>query len=467
MLPLTVIICTYHREKAVGETLELLFGPKVQSTQSVDLRVLLIDQGRTLQRTNFPPDWNLRVIHQDNFGGAGGFTRGMIEAMEEGAGWILLMDDDATPDPASFPILADYIRKRAPDTRFALHGAMFSSEEPDTIYEAGASIKEPKNRNFDIVQRLRGYEPTKPLENDPKLQENMDIDYGAWWFFSLHTDSIREVGLPLPLFIRGDDREYGLRLKAAGIPTVPLPGLRIWHTAQGVRADAWPMFFDQRNKLITHALYHTGGRWALSTRMLYAGMRDILSARYDLAGTSIAGLAAYLEGPTALHASPDAALQRAREVGQPASASFEPDKTTPMSGKIERCRLYRIVLQFIALNGLLFPARKQAGLLVAETTSFDWLRTYRLPAYGLVSPKGDRRIYQRSRRVAARLLADLAVNVWRYNARFSRTRAEWRAAVPAMTDASFWRTHLAMPQSAGRAGGAKANFIRQESLALT
>jgi len=467
MLPLTVIICTYHREKAVGDTLALLFGPKVQSTRSVDLRVILVDQGHTLQRADFPADWNLRVVHQDNFGGAGGFTRGMIEAMEEGAGWILLMDDDATPDPASFPILADYILGRAPETRFALHGTMFSSEEPDTIYEAGATIKEPRDRNFDIIQRLRGYKPTTPIEKDPKLWENMDIDYGAWWFFCLHTDSIREVGLPLPLFIRGDDREYGLRLKAAGIPTVPLPGLRIWHTAQGVRADTWPMFFDQRNKLIAHALYQDKGCWALAARMTYAGMRDILSARYDLARTSIAGLAAFLDGPKALHASPDALLQRTREIAQPMITIAASANTTYMAGKVQRGRLLRIVMQFIAVNGLLFPAKKQAGLPVAETSSFDWLRTYRLWEYGLITSKGDLRIYRRSRRAATRLLADLAVNVWRYVARFSQTRASWRAAVPAMTDTAFWRIHLAMAPQAGRATDAHTEFIRQASLALT
>jgi hypothetical protein len=43
--PLTVIICTYKREQAVGETLALLFGPKVQTAGFVDLHVILVDQG--------------------------------------------------------------------------------------------------------------------------------------------------------------------------------------------------------------------------------------------------------------------------------------------------------------------------------------------------------------------------------------------------------------------------------------
>jgi galactofuranosylgalactofuranosylrhamnosyl-N-acetylglucosaminyl-diphospho-decaprenol beta-1,5/1,6-galactofuranosyltransferase len=447
MLPLTVIICTYRREKEVGETLALLFGPKVQSTRSIDLRVIVVDQGRTLQREDSPPEWNLRIVHQDNFGGAGGFTRGMIEAMDEDAGWILLMDDDATPDPASFPILADYIQHRSPDALFALHGAMFSAEEPDTIYEAGASIKKPQDENFDIVQRLRGYKPTLPLEADPKLWESMEIDYGAWWFFCIHADSIRHVGLPLPLFIRGDDREYGLRLKAAGIPTIPLPGLRIWHTAQGARADVWPMFFDQRNKLISHALYSGRGHWSLASRMFYAGLRDILSARYDLARTSIAGLSAYLEGPDALRSDPLVLLRHVRAIAQPEAVKVTCERTIPMPGKLGRGRLIRLILQLAMLNGLLFPAKKTAGLLVAQVETFEWLRTFRLKAYGLTGADGSMRFYRRSRRAASRLTAQLFLAVMRYCFVASRLEGVWRDAATRMSTPDDWRSRVGLPQS--------------------
>jgi len=425
----------------------LLFGPKVQSTRSVDLRVILVDQGHTLQRADFPADWNLRVVHQDNFGGAGGFTRGMIEAMEEGAGWILLMDDDATPDPASFPILADYILGRAPETRFALHGTMFSSEEPDTIYEAGATIKEPRDRNFDIIQRLRGYKPTTPIEKDPKLWENMDIDYGAWWFFCIHTDSIREVGLPLPLFIRGDDREYGLRLKRVGIPTIPLPGLRIWHTAQGVRADVWPVFFDQKNKLIVHALYSDRGQWTLGARMLYAGLRDILSSRYDLARTSIAGLTAYLDGPQSLAISPRVVLRHAQELAQAEATEAPSDETIPLSGGgAPRSRVIRLIIQIALLNGLFFPSKNTTCLPVARVGEFDWLSTFRLKAYGLAGADGSMRIYRRSRRVASRLICQLFLAIMHYCFMASRLAGAWREAATRMSTPDDWHSRVGLPQ---------------------
>lgn len=447
MLPLTAIICTHHREEAVAETLALLFGPRVQSARSIDLRVILVDQGRTLQRTDFPADWNLRIVHQDNFGGAGGFTRGMIEAMDEGAGWILLMDDDATPDPASFPILADYIRGRAPETRFALHGAMFSYEEPDTIYEAGATIREPRDRNFDIVQRLRGYKPSEPIGKDPALWENMEIDYGAWWFFCINTDSVRQVGLPLPLFIRGDDREYGLRLKRAGIPTLPLPGLRIWHTAQGVRADTWPMFFDQRNKLIVHALYSNGGSWSLAARMIYSGLRDVLAARFDVARLSAAGLAAYLEGPASLENHPDLLLEKVRKLAATDAIKADQACQIDMLGKIKRGRLIRLILQLLALNGLLLPANKSSLLPVGQIGSFEWLRTWRLSRYGLKGSSDYVNIYRRSRRRSLTLAYQLICDIARYVTTFHYTAAAWRRAASRMQKRTFWASFLRTPQS--------------------
>jgi galactofuranosylgalactofuranosylrhamnosyl-N-acetylglucosaminyl-diphospho-decaprenol beta-1,5/1,6-galactofuranosyltransferase len=173
-------------------------------------------------------------------------------------------DDDATPDPCSFPVLAGYILGRTPDTRFAVHGTIFSSETADTIYEAGATIKKPKHRNFDIIPHLRGYRPTTPIEEDPGLWENLEVDYGAWRFCCLHSDCFRQVGLPLPLFIRGDDCEYGLRLRAHGVKTLPLPGVRVWHPVHADRLGRWHTLFDWRNKFICKALHGPANNFLLA-----------------------------------------------------------------------------------------------------------------------------------------------------------------------------------------------------------
>ena len=39
------------------------------------------------------------------------------------------------------------------------------------------------------------------------------------------------IGQPLPLFIKWDDAEFGLRAGAHGFPTVTMPGIAIWPPA--------------------------------------------------------------------------------------------------------------------------------------------------------------------------------------------------------------------------------------------
>jgi len=447
MLPLTVIICTYNRAEAVGKTLALLLGPEVEVSRCVDLSVIVVDQGHSLQRESYPDDWKLRIVHQDNFGGAGGFARGMIEAMDEGAGWLLLMDDDATPDIESFPILAEYIRSRAPETRFALHGAMFSSEEPDTIYEAGATIKEPKSRNFDIVQRLRGYKPATPIQEDPKLWESMDIDYGAWWCFCIHSETISEVGLPLPLFVRGDDAEYGLRLKTAGIQTIPLPGLRIWHPAHSDRLDLWYYFFDWRNKFITKALHGPGSPRLWITTFVRLAFYKLLAAQYELVEIMIAGLVAFLRGPDTLLDSPHDLLRSVRRHDTPGHI-LKPSaarRTLAFLPKVTKSRLWRNVWQTATLNGLVFSSKywEAQPLPAFYANNFDWLATYRLKAYAIVSRStGEMRIHRRSLWRFLLLLMQLIISAISYLLRTHAVAAKYRNEAAYLSSRLLWQEGL-------------------------
>ena len=61
------------------------------------------------------------------------------------------------------------------------------------------------------------------LRNTPWLHRRVDVDYNGWWMCLIPTTVIKEIGLSLPLFLKWDDAEYGLRAKAAGFATVSFP----------------------------------------------------------------------------------------------------------------------------------------------------------------------------------------------------------------------------------------------------
>lgn len=83
-----------------------------EENASLNLCYWLIDNGKTLSANKEIsrlieqyPD-NFKIIENRNVGGAGGFTRGMIEAIAEkqkfGLTHVQLMDDDASFDPELF-----------------------------------------------------------------------------------------------------------------------------------------------------------------------------------------------------------------------------------------------------------------------------------------------------------------------------------------------------------------------------
>ena len=93
-----------------------------------------------------------------------------------------------------------------------------------------------------------------------------------------------EVGLSLPLFIKWDDSEFGLRAKAAGYPTVTFPGAAVWHVPWTDKNDAldWQSYFHQRNRFVAallHSPYPHGGRMVRES--LNHQIKHLVSMQYS------------------------------------------------------------------------------------------------------------------------------------------------------------------------------------------
>ena len=56
------------------------------------------------------------------------------------------------------------------------------------------------------------------LRNTPWLHRRADGDYNGWWMCLIPTRVIKELGLAIPIFIKWDDAEYGVRARDRGIP---------------------------------------------------------------------------------------------------------------------------------------------------------------------------------------------------------------------------------------------------------
>ena len=115
---------------------------------------------------------------------------------------------------------------------------------------------------------------------------------------------LEEVGLSLPVFIKWDDSEFGLRAKAAGYPTVSFPGAAVWHVPWTDKNDGldWQSYFHHRNRIIAallHSPYERGGRMVRES--LNHQVKHLASLQYSTAELRHLAMEDVLRGPHALH----------------------------------------------------------------------------------------------------------------------------------------------------------------------
>ncbi|CAN7289195.1 glycosyltransferase [Pseudarthrobacter oxydans] len=273
--------------------------------------ILIVDQGtlKVEQQEHFEVvkeslGGKLRVINQANLGGSGGFARGMYESVENGSDYVLLLDDDIVVEPESIVRLltfADHCRKPT-----IVGGHMFDLYNRSVLHTFG-EVVDP----FRIVPALphadmetRHDFSVANLRQTAWLHRRVDVDYNGWWMCLIPTTVIKEIGLSLPLFIKWDDAEYGLRAREAGFATVSLPGAAVWHVSWIDKDDlvGWQAYFHARNRLITtliHSPYPKGGR--VLRESVQADVKHLVSMQYFTEHGRIEALRDLFKGPEGLH----------------------------------------------------------------------------------------------------------------------------------------------------------------------
>ena len=246
----------------------------------------------------------LRIIYQPNLGGSGGFSRGMYEALEGGADYVLLLDDDVRVEPEGIVRAVTFADlSRVPTI---VGGHMFSMYER-TMLHAYAEHVQPWRFWWEST---KGTRPDHDLANAPLrttswLHQRADADYNGWWMCLIPTSVVRRIGLSLPFFIKWDDSEYGLRAKRAGVPTVSLPGAAVWHVPWTDKDDSldWQAYFHERNRLVAaliHSQYRHGGH--VITESMQGQIKHLLSSQYSVVELRLKAIEDILTGPGHLQA---------------------------------------------------------------------------------------------------------------------------------------------------------------------
>ncbi|HEX6485721.1 MAG TPA: glycosyltransferase [Nocardioidaceae bacterium] len=286
--------------------------------------IYVIDQGN--QKVKDEPRFNdsaaklgpkLRVIEQGNLGGSGGFSRAMDETVTKGdADYVLLLDDDVVAEPEGILRAVAFADLAKQST--IVGGQMFSLYDRSVMHAYGETVDRWRWFWGAAPNTKHGHNfATRSLRSTQWLHRRVDVDYNGWWECLIPTRVIKEVGLALPMFIKWDDAEFGLRAGEAGYPTVTLPGVAVWHVPWHEKDDTidWQAYFHRRNRLIAalmHSPYDHGGNVIFES--FQTQVRYLLSMQYSPAELGLMAMEDILEGPQRMHRDVLERLQEIREL---------------------------------------------------------------------------------------------------------------------------------------------------------
>lgn len=219
----------------------------------------------TLGWLDAQPDVDVLALPR-NTGGAGGFEAGMRRLFEAGtADWIVVMDDDAGPEPDAFDRfrVADLAGVDAVAGAVMLpSGAVCDMNRPawDPFRHSGM-MRETFRRGREAFHM--GEAALAPSASARA------VDVASFVGLFLSRGALARHGYPDPrMFLYGDDTLYTLRATKAGMRLMAMPSIRFEHDCEAIAAGdgrlrpIWKVYYNHRNLLEVYA--HTAGPWAFA-----------------------------------------------------------------------------------------------------------------------------------------------------------------------------------------------------------
>jgi galactofuranosylgalactofuranosylrhamnosyl-N-acetylglucosaminyl-diphospho-decaprenol beta-1,5/1,6-galactofuranosyltransferase len=437
---LDIILCTYRREAELRVTVDTLVRCTALAPHLN--RILVVDNAGTLDPGTFA-DPRVVLLTQGNFGGAGGFTRGLLESLADPRSThFLFMDDDVEVDAESVVRVVRWFSLMHGEA--AIGGSMLDLALKTSLWEAGATRRGPfgvsvNHHKLDLEERAS-------LDG---LSEVPQAEWGGWWFWALPKWVPRRLGLPLPLFLHVDDIEYGLRLKANGIPTHCIPGVAVWHQPHYAKPTSWHLYYDIRNWLICHAEHGQYPLWRMLFQLHLNAAREMLRFNYQGAALILEGLRDFRRGPGALE-EPQATQRRVLELTErhaptPTDEPFV-DRALPPPSLVPRLllKLYR----FATLTGhwRLWATGEALPRFAVEEWDYRWENAGddQVALRDWYSRKV--RLYPRDPRRFWALAGELVGSAMASAVGLRADSHRWSERLEELTSEEYWRRYLKLPQ---------------------
>lgn len=457
---LAIITCTFKKEAYVTKTVDAI--TKDNLLQNKNFKVFIVDNGKTLKHSDFE-DSRVTLVPNRNVGGSGGFTKGLIEALQEGVyTHFLFMDDDIDLDSEVIYKLFPLYEYGKQD--FAIAGSMLDLYRKHVLYEAGALYNKYTDKEGNVQD---GDFATVPLKHEADLRDSTalnsllledNVDYGAFWFFAFSKEVVDNIGLPLPFFIKVDDMEYGLRVsQCLNQPIVAFPSIAVWHEPFYAKNPGWDGYYCMRNMLVTNAIHGYSKYWVALKNLSGAVIYNLMLFDYNNASIFIKAFDDFLAGPDFIKQN-DAEILHGQickyskshktQTAIPSSANLDKDYRVTKVGKVQK------LISLLTLNGHLLPS-----FMIRDDSAFISYPRVEAQRDSICKAFTRKRIvmkvndipvlYQNEldQRAAFNILSAWIKSVVKTTLQWSNINKQWKQAADEFTSREFWQIYLEPRQS--------------------
>ena len=398
----------------------------------------------------------LSIHNQPNLGGSGGYSRVMYEALKNtDCEQILFMDDDIRIEPDS--VLRALAMNRFAKAPTLVGGQMLNLQEPSHLHVMGEIVNRGNfmwtnapHAEYDLDFAEDSLAETKDLHR------RIDVDYNGWWMCMIPRQVAEELGQPLPLFIKWDDADYGLRAAEHGYRTVTLPGAAIWHMSWSDKDDAidWQAYFHLRNRLVVAAMHWDGDVRGLLRSTLKATLKHLLCLEYSTVAIQNRAIDDFLAGPEHIFSILETALPEVHRIRRdypdavvlPSATKFPPPSGLvgavgePKTPPGKAIRLVRGILHNLTRADTAHHERPQLNV---ATQDSRWFLLCNVDGVTVTTADGRGVVYrQRDRAIMFALLRASLRRQLRLARRFDRMRTLYRDALPVLSSKQKWETVL-------------------------
>jgi GT2 family glycosyltransferase len=203
----------------------------------------------------------IRALHPDvrlielgrNLGYAGNNNMGIRAAMESGADWVLLLNEDTVLAPGC---LEQLVSAGEADAVVGMVGPLiYHFDEPDVIQSAGGTLgSDWRSIHIGRNETDRG-----------QFSSTRGVEWLSGCALLVRRTLVETAGmLDERFFYYWEENEWCVRARARGWTIVHGPAARLWHKGvrRDYRPDAWVTYYDTRNRLLFMAIHRAPlGAW--------------------------------------------------------------------------------------------------------------------------------------------------------------------------------------------------------------